>query len=280
MVFQLEADSQSDGFSVPQAYIPFQVEEGEPEICITAHSGMLGQWGGELVFDSKGPWKLWRLDGQLQLSLHNSPDRKDPYQVALVDDEFTSVDIYTEQSVIDTWDRYFPMNYPLDEVVAVNRLAFGHGIEVHASGISDSGRGILFLGVSGSGKSTMSRLWDEDKDVTVLSDDRIIITPRQDGFWIHGTPWHGDAGLADPAGVRLEAIFFIGHAPENRAAPIGAGHAASQMLARSFPTFWRKEGMQYSAGLTAEIAQSVPRFQFDFAPGRPAVEYVRELLGS
>lgn len=279
LVFELVAADGSDGFVVPSSYRSFQVADGKSDILIKAHSGMIPDWRGDLVFDSHGPWRLWRRDENMVLSLHNSPEKTEPYQVVILDRDFTQAETYTEQSVIDGWDGYFPMNYPLDEVVAVNRLAFGHGVEVHASGISDNGQGILFLGVSGSGKSTISKLWDEEDGVLVLSDDRIIITSRADGYWIHGTPWHGDAGLADPAAVPLEAIYFISHAPENKADRLGAGQAASQLLARSFPTFWHKEGMQFTAGFTVDIAQNVPAYQLSFAPDRSAVEYVRKQLG-
>ncbi|MCL4472973.1 MAG: hypothetical protein M1539_04620 [Actinobacteria bacterium] len=279
LIFELTVADGSDGFVIPSSYRSFQVADGRPDISVNAHSGMIPDWRGELIFDSNGPWRLWSRGEDMVLSLHNSPGKEEPYQVVMLDRDFTRAETFTEQSVIDGWADYFPMNYPLDEVVAVNRLAFGHGVEVHASGISDSGRGVLFLGVSGSGKSTISRLWDEEEGVLVLSDDRIIITRKTDGYWIHGTPWHGDAGLADPSGVKLEAIYFINHAPANSAAPLGAGQAASQLLARSFPTFWHKEGMQFTAGFTVEIAQNVPAYQLSFTPDRSAVEYVRKQLG-
>ncbi|MHB1055972.1 MAG: hypothetical protein ACYC0K_08995, partial [Thermoleophilia bacterium] len=173
---------------------------------------------------------------------------------------------------------YFPFSYPVDEVLAINRLALGHGIEVHSCGIDDNGGGILFLGVSGAGKSTMSKQWDQEEGVTVLSDDRIIITPRDGNFWIHGTPWHGDAGLADPAGVPLKAVFFIEHAETNNAGRLGPGQVASRILARSFPTFWNKEGMQFTAGLATEIALGVPGYELGFVPEQAAVEYVRSLI--
>jgi len=277
--FELEVDRQSNEFVIPPAYLPFQIEDGAADIAIIAHSGMPPEWDGDLLFDSNGPWKLWRRADKLLMTLH-STGRDQPYQVVFLEPDFTRGETYVDQEVIDGWEGYFPLNYPLDEVVAVNRLAIGrHGIEVHASGISDNGKGILFLGVSGSGKSTISRLWDAEDGVTVLSDDRIIITPgKDDGYWIHGTPWHGDAGLAAQAGVPLSAIFFISHAPENRAVSLGAIQGASQLLARSFPTFWHKEGMQFSAGLTVEIAQCLPCYQLQFLPERSAVEYVRNIL--
>ena len=69
-----------------------------------------------------------------------------------------------------------PLEYPLDELLLQGLLARGRGAEIHACGIADgSGRGLLFVGQSGAGKTTMARLWEGERGITVLSDDRIIL---------------------------------------------------------------------------------------------------------
>lgn len=163
-------------------------------------------------------------------------------------------------------------------MLAINRISRGHGLEVHACGLSDHGRGILFLGVSGTGKSTTARVWDQLEEVLVLSDDRIIITNQDGLFWIHGTPWHGDAGIADPSGVPLSAIFFISHAEETLARPISPVLAASQLIARSFPTYWNREGMEFSAELAGNLVQQLPAYELAFKPEPGIVDYVRGIL--
>ncbi|MHB1325813.1 MAG: hypothetical protein ACYDGS_08750 [Thermoleophilia bacterium] len=283
LVFELKAAGDSGEFEVPSSYKPFQLDGGaEADISFVSHVGGIPRWEAEPVFDSKGPWRLWRQGEGYLITLHSSLNREEPYQIARVDSGFSTGETWMSEKVFEELAGYFPLNYPLDEVLAVNRLALGHGIEVHACGIDDHGQGILFLGVSGAGKSTISKLWDAEDGVLVLSDDRIIITVRDGGYWIHGTPWHGDAGLADPGGVPLKAIFFISHAPENKAdneaSPLGAGQCASRLLARSFPTFWNRDGMQFSADLAAGIASHTPAFSLEFVPEVSVLSYVRNLV--
>ena len=94
----------------------------------------------------------------------------------------------------------------------IHRLSRGEGVEVHAVGISDEqGRGHLFLGHSGAGKSTTARLWIDRPGVRILSDDRIILRVREGRIWMYGTPWHGDAGIASPDCAPLDEIYLLEH---------------------------------------------------------------------
>ena len=69
-----------------------------------------------------------------------------------------------------------PLEYPLDELLIMHRLTQERAIELHGCGIVRAdGTGNLFVGHSGAGKSTTTRLWTEREDVEILSDDRIIV---------------------------------------------------------------------------------------------------------
>src|SRR6476660_9837409 len=74
-----------------------------------------------------------------------------------------------------------PLEYPLDELLIMHRLTQEKAIELHGSGIVRSnGEANLFIGHSGAGKSTTTRLWTAVEDVEVLSDDRIIVRRDRD----------------------------------------------------------------------------------------------------
>jgi hypothetical protein len=69
-----------------------------------------------------------------------------------------------------------PLEYPLDELLIMHRLTQEQAIELHGTGIvRGNGEANLFIGHSGAGKSTTTRLWTAIEDVEVLSDDRIIV---------------------------------------------------------------------------------------------------------
>ena len=77
----------------------------------------------------------------------------------------------------------------------MHRLTQEKAIELHSCGIvRPDGTGNLFVGHSGAGKSTTTRLWTAREDVEVLSDDRIIVRRDEEGPGLE-TPF-GAAGAA------------------------------------------------------------------------------------
>ena len=65
-------------------------------------------------------------------------------------------------------------------------------VAIHSSCIVHNNKAVLFLGESGTGKSTHTRLWREHIDGTfLLNDDSPIIRAEDDKVWAYGSPWSG-----------------------------------------------------------------------------------------
>jgi len=165
-------------------------------------------------------------------------------------------------------------------VVFLARLSRLRGVLVHACGLVIGGRGLLFLGTSGAGKSTTARLWKERGGVTILSDDRIVIRAEGDGYRIYGTPWHGEAGWETPASARLDAVFLLDQAPRNRIVEITPSSAVAQMMVRSFPAMWDQQGLEFAVRFLARLAEKVPVRKLQFLPDRTAVDCVLSAVDS
>jgi hypothetical protein len=106
-----------------------------------------------------------------------------------------------------------PLDYPLDELLIMHRLTQEKAIELHGSGIvRPDGTGNLFVGHSGAGKSTTTRLWTEREDVEVLSDDRIIVRRDEPRSEV-GTPFgdHGSASQHEVVRLRDRSASPTGH---------------------------------------------------------------------
>ena len=131
---------------------------------------------GELVFDSRGLWKLYRNSEGFCFRLTTDFIGELPYKQALVAPDFKSGRIEISHEYFAQSHALNPLEYPLDELLWIHRLSMGEGVEVHGCGvIAPDGRGLLLTGHSGAGKSTSSRLWSRHYGARVLSDDRIIL---------------------------------------------------------------------------------------------------------
>lgn len=226
-----------------------------------------------LIFETGVGWRLYDSAGNRVVQTHTR--RGQVRQVAVLTPDFGSGDIYVRQFDSDETRSYRPLAYPLGIVLTINLLAQGHGLLLHACGVNDAGRGYLYLGTGGSGKTTTAHLWASHTAATVLSDDRVILRERDGRFWICGTPWPGQGGMAEPGCAPLEHVFLLRHDSANRAEPIERAAAAARVLANSFPTYWDANGMTYTLGLLGRLAGSVPCSELGFVPEASAVDYVR-----
>jgi len=138
----------------------------------------------------------------------NGPDAR-PLWIADIAPSFESVEVTCGDAWAEARDEAgrisCPLQYPLDQVLLMYALSRCRGILVHAAGASADGKGLLFPGISGAGKSTISALLRAGDGVHLLSDDRIVVRGNgSGGFDLGGTPWPGDAGVAENDSVPLD----------------------------------------------------------------------------
>lgn len=230
------------------------------------------------VFDSGGTWRLFQDDdGQHELRFETPLLRPHAYKRARFSPDFARGEVTFHGAYFSGDRAYYPLEYPLDELIMVHLLAQGRGVELHACGVVDAeGVGRLFVGASGAGKSTTSRLWLHEPGVRVLSDDRIVVRRGEDGrLWMHGTPWHGDAELARPERAPLSALYLLSHGRQDRLAPCRGGELVARLAACAFPTFHSARGLATTLRFLGELARAVPCSTLEFLPERAVVAFVR-----
>ena len=83
----------------------------------------------------------------------------------------------------------------------------------HAAVVSQEGKGYLFLGPSGTGKSTHAQLWLEHIEGTELvNDDNPVV---RDGV-VYGSPWSGKTPCYRNVSVPIGGIVMLSQAPYNK----------------------------------------------------------------
>jgi hypothetical protein len=266
-----------------QEHEPFlQKAEASPRVCdieleVSWVDG-LDAPSGKASFVSGGLWSAFVGPSGTTFYLSSTTLGTAPYKAAWFDESFSRGHIVLNRAHFTADTPVFPLEYPIDELVMMHRLSLGEGVEVHALGLADEdGSGYLFLGHSGAGKSTTARLWSGKPGVTMLSDDRIIIRKIHGRYYIYGTPWHGDAGVASPAYAPLTSIFLLEQAPENQFVPLPQPQAAAQLFARCFVPYYREQGLKFTLTFFDELSRSIPCSTFRFAPTENAVEAIRNV---
>lgn len=252
----------------------FLVSSAEPEVVIQVEpaSGRPSAetLGKPLIFDSGAVWRLFREDSGYRIECRSESFGDGPYKTAFFDDTFTrgTIEVQPQAAHLN------PLDYPLDEVLISNLLGRGRGVELHSCGIIDrSGRGHLFVGVSGAGKTTTARLWG-DSASGIVSDDRVIVREREGAMWMFGTPWHGEAELSMPGGVPLAGVYLLEQAEANALRTLDAAEAVARMFRCTFPLFYDAAALGFTLSFLERIAASVPVRELQFTRDRSAVDLV------
>ncbi|MGH9687217.1 MAG: hypothetical protein ACRD5K_09015 [Candidatus Acidiferrales bacterium] len=274
-VFGLFAES-TVGLALGKELAAFAVDADSCDVRMTVN------WTREMnlprrrpLFESGGLWSVYQENGGYRFFFSTSALGDTPYKSAWFDEGFAGGCVQLFQPYFDASRAIYPLEYPLDELVMIHRLARGEGVEIHGLGVvDDAGRGHLFIGHSGAGKSTLARLWQQESRALILSDDRIILRERDGRIWMHGTPWHGDAGIASPQAAPLHRAYLIEHGGRTEFIDVTKGRAAAELLARCFVPHYSADAMDFTLGFLARVAQETPCRVFRFLPDKSAVEAI------
>lgn len=93
-----------------------------------------------------------------------------------------------------------------------------HGaISVHASVVVNDGKGFLFMGKSGTGKSTHSGLWLKRIEGSwLLNDDNPIVRVTGEDVMVYGSPWSGKTPCYRNESAPVAGVVRLKQAPRNR----------------------------------------------------------------
>ena len=113
----------------------------------------------------------------------------------------------------------------------------------HASSVVYGGRAYLFLGKSGTGKSTHSRMWQNALDgVVLMNDDHPVLRVGEDGtVTAYGSPWSGKTPCYKNMSAPLGGVVRISRAPYNKARRLPPIQAYASLMTSCSGMTWDKE---------------------------------------
>jgi hypothetical protein len=148
------------------------------------------------------------------------------------------------------------------------------GVAVHSSVIVNRGRAVMFLGESGTGKSTHTGLWLKYiAGSALLNDDSPIVRSVEGVPTVYGSPWSGKTPAYHNRHVPIAAIVRLSQAPYNKITRLGRLGAFGALFPSCPPQFAHDEAL--TDGMVAVVSRiigEVPVYHLECLPDEAAAQ--------
>ena len=141
----------------------------------------------------------------------------------------------------------------------------------HASVTMHGGKGYLFLGKSGTGKSTHSQLWIKHiEGCELLNDDNPAVRLIDGRPWVFGTPWSGKTPCYKNQQVPVGGFVRLWQAPVNEIERLSMLQAYAALLPTISNMRWEKRCADAINATINKVIQQVPVFSLKNRPEEAA----------
>ena len=158
--------------------------------------------------------------------------------------------------------------------------AYHKTLKIHASVIEKNGKALIFLGKSGTGKSTHSKLWQEFvPGCSLLNDDEPIIRIMNDGtIKVFGAPWSGSTPCYRNASADVSAFVHLHQSDENRLTKQNGVESFTSLLQSTAIMRSDIDNRTMIISMINDILEKVSVYRLDNRPDREAVSLSETLL--
>lgn len=256
-------------------FAPFQTDETEGKVLLRLHVSdqpIPGTEGWEEVYiDSAEPdmprIEIYRTDSEWLFRLAQTRDSELACAVRCKAD-FSEGEIFQ----LPYYVRFALDNASM--LLYAFRTAPLYTLLFHASVTVRQGVGYLFLGRSGTGKSTHSQQWMKAfDDAWLLNDDNPIVRIWQDGsVRVYGSPWSGKTPCYKQADVPVGALVQLKQAPENKIERLRMVQAYPHILSSVSGMKLQPQIMDCLYASIARLLELIPVYHLECLPNEAAAQ--------
>lgn len=265
-----------DGRIYLPSYAPFYIKEAESKYIFTLHVS-----DGMVSADSEGE-EVGQFDaGGNNHGVYHMPDGGYKFIISSVRGNIACamrVNKDFSESRVTLFGNEADKRFGLNNCIMIT-FAFSSSrhkcLLMHSSVIMSEGCGYLFLGKSGTGKSTHSDLWVANiPGSEILNDDNPAVRVMGNGIVrVYGTPWSGKRDYYRNIGLPVGAFVQLEQAPENHIRKESKLTGFATILSSTSSMIWDKESYRLITETVSQIATSTPVYHLKNRP-EPAAAYM------
>jgi hypothetical protein len=262
-------------------YEPFLLSENNhsADVTIEAFPGFPDDFSAEAkpiytaILDGQKLWQIFKQNANYQFIIFNQEEADKIQQIALVDEHFKHWKVFMEPIEGEGGQSGLcPLLYPMGPLIMYYLTVNSQAIMIHASGVKDDlGKGRIFSGFSGVGKSTMAKIW-EGAGASVINDDRLIIRKFGEEYFLYNTPmFYADQSKR----AKLDSIYLPFHSHKNSINKIKGSKALSSLMAFCIHHGYNKDFVEHHLDFLAELCNKTPVYELGFVPNATIIDFIK-----
>lgn len=159
----------------------------------------------------------------------------------------------------------------LNAMAAEHLVLEKQGVILHASFIEHEGKAILFTAPSETGKSTQADLWVKHRGAEIINGDRAVIRLIDGKPYACGIPFAGSSQYCRNATLPLEAIVYLGQAPETTITKMNFVQGFRKVWEGCTVNTWDSDDLNKAIDIVQQITMQVPVFHLMCTPDESAI---------
>ena len=220
-----------------------------------------------------GHTRLYRTSEGYRVELRYADDAR-PHIVE------TDKDFAHARALIRWDDRYVAT-----ALTSMLRIIFAQAIlpydavSVHASTVLNGGMAFLFMGKSGTGKSTHSTLWLRHIEGTeLLNDDNPIVRIADGKAVVYGSPWSGKTPCYKNVFAEVAGFLQLKQAPYNRIERMSIVDGFAALLPSCSVMKWDRRDYVGVCDTVSKMLEQIPVFFLENLPNEEACRLSYSML--
>lgn len=254
-------------------YVPF-VESADVEPLFTLSLSIIPSLKevvtGKTVqcLNDEAPY-FWLFEDGDKYSFGFSYTKNCPDCILIVSDDFRSNTVYISDAA-SARHAEFALNNSMMLLYTFCTTPLDT-LMVHASVVVNNGYAYMFLGRSGTGKSTHSRLWLEHiADTYLLNDDNPVVRMVDGQVYIYGTPWSGKTPCYKNESMPLKAVVRLSQAPYNKIARLAPLQSFASLMPACSCMRWDGQSVAALHKTVENVISVVPCWHLECLPDADA----------
>jgi hypothetical protein len=257
-----------------------QLEEVEKyDATIICHAGLpdKSSYEGDVVFDAvinkQRLWQVVQTKKERAFIVFNPNKIEEIQQVAFLNEASSEWHVYSSVLKQNEESFFSPLSYPIVALILYFLTLNSNAFVIHASGVWDGETGRIFSGLSGVGKSTMTKIWEEE-GAHIVNDDCLIVREMNGEYFMYNTPMpYADLNKQ----AQVSKFYFSFNAKKNSAEKLSSAQALSQLMAFCFQHNYDKKYPGHLTSQLESITQHASAFKLGVVPTPSIIDFIRSV---